>query len=163
MVGLDALRRLFEHLSWADARVVDALAASSSPPEPALELLAHVLGAEEVWLARLEGRDARLAVWPELGVEACRAWVQTHRAAFEHYLGTLVPADLREPVAYRNSAGIAFTSTREDILFQVALHGAYHRGQVALLLRQGGARPEPTDYIAFTRGAPAATRQSRPS
>jgi uncharacterized damage-inducible protein DinB len=46
----------------------------------------------------------------------------------------------------------------EDILLQIFLHGTYHRGQVALLLRQGEATPAPTDYIAYVRGAPAATR-----
>jgi uncharacterized damage-inducible protein DinB len=40
------------------------------------------------------------------------------------------------------------------------LHGAYHRGQIALLIRQAGAVPAPTDYVAFVRGAPTATRSS---
>jgi uncharacterized damage-inducible protein DinB len=55
-----------------------------------------------------------------------------------------------------NSAGQAFTSTVEDILLHVCLHGQYHRGQVALLLREAGAAPATTDYIAFARGAPTA-------
>jgi uncharacterized damage-inducible protein DinB len=33
----------------------------------------------------------------------------------------------------------------------VGLHGVYHRGQVALLVRQGGGTASPTDYIIFTR------------
>jgi len=40
------------------------------------------------------------------------------------------------------------------------MHGCYHRGQVAMLIRDGGGTPAPTDYIAFVRGAPAATRQA---
>ena len=44
----------------------------------------------------------------------------------------------------------------EDMLLQVVLHGCYHRGQVALVVRGAGAEPSPTDYIAFVRGAPAA-------
>ena len=47
--------------------------------------------------------------------------------------------------------------------YQLLLHGAYHRGQIALLLREGGAEPAPTDYIAFVRGAPAATRTPSPN
>ena len=42
------------------------------------------------------------------------------------------------------------------MLLQVILHGCYHRGQVALLVRDAGAEPSPTDYIAFVRGSPAA-------
>ncbi|MFQ5740386.1 MAG: DinB family protein [Acidobacteriota bacterium] len=33
----------------------------------------------------------------------------------------------------------------------------YHRGKVNLLLRQAGHAPAATDFIAFVRGAPAAT------
>jgi uncharacterized damage-inducible protein DinB len=48
------------------------------------------------------------------------------------------------------------------MLVHVALHGQYHRGQVALLLRASGFEPATTDYIAWTRGVPAATRQDAP-
>ena len=54
------------------------------------------------------------------------------------------------------SAGQAFRSTLEDILLHVALHGAYHRGQLAMLVRDGHGEPAPTDYIAFVRGVAAA-------
>ena len=63
---------------------------------------------------------------------------------------------LQRKVAYRNSAGLAFESTIEDMLLQVVLHGCYHRGQIAMLVRGAGAEPSPTDYIAFVRGVPAA-------
>ena len=69
---------------------------------------------------------------------------------------------LRREVAYSNSAGVAFHSTVEDILLQVAMHGSYHRGQIALLLRQEGAEPAATDFIGFARGVPAATRRTEP-
>jgi uncharacterized damage-inducible protein DinB len=45
------------------------------------------------------------------------------------------------------------------MLTHVAMHGSYHRGQIAAALRAGGDIPSPTDYIAFVRGAPAATRR----
>ena len=45
---------------------------------------------------------------------------------------------------------------RSDILLHVCLHGAYHRGQVAVSMRSGGAEPAPTDFIAMRRGVPAA-------
>jgi uncharacterized damage-inducible protein DinB len=72
----------------------------------------------------------------------------------------LRPEDFQRVVPYRNSAGLAFESTVEDILLHVCLHGSYHRGQIARAVRQGGATPAPTDYIGFIRGSPAATRQS---
>ena len=58
-----------------------------------------------------------------------------------------------------NSAGEHFETTVSDILTHVALRRAYHRGQVAHLLRQAGAEPQPTDYIPIVRGASAAKNQ----
>lgn len=100
-----------------------------------------------------------MAVWPALDLEACSALAQANHAGFSALLGSLDAADLAVEVPYTNSAGIAFRTSRRDILLHVALHGCYHRGQVALTLRQAGAEPAPTDYIAFARGAPAATRR----
>ena len=58
---LEVIATLFEHLRWADQRALAALRASNGHPTQARELFAHVLGAEEVWLARLEGRTAGVA------------------------------------------------------------------------------------------------------
>ena len=66
---------------------------------------------------------------------------------------------LQRVVPYTNSAGLSFESSLEDMLMQALLHGCYHRGQIALLVRGAGAEPAPTDYIAFVRGVPAATRR----
>lgn len=156
---LDYLRRLYDHLSWADEAAVGALRAAEAPPARAVEILAHVLGAEEVWLSRLEQRAARLAVWPELTPEGCAGAALDLRNAFGRYLDALSPRDLDRYVPYTNSAGQSFQSTRWDILMHVAMHGSYHRGQVMLLLRSAGHEPAPTDYIAFVRGVPAATRR----
>lgn len=119
-----------------------------------------MLGAEHVWLARLRQRPAEAAVWPRLDLDGCDALAAATHAGFEALLAGLDAAALDRAIPYTNSAGVAFRSTPRDILLHVALHGCYHRGQVALELRQNGAEPQPTDYIAFVRGAPAATRAS---
>jgi uncharacterized damage-inducible protein DinB len=85
---------------------------------------------------------------------------EANASRFEAVLDRLSGLELDGEVTYVNSAGQEFRSTRRDMLLHVALHGCYHRGQVALLLREAGAVPEPTDYIAFVRGVPAATRRS---
>ncbi|HYJ78559.1 MAG TPA: DinB family protein [Longimicrobiaceae bacterium] len=74
------------------------------------------------------------------------------------HVAPLQKLDLDREVPYINSAGQGFQSTIGDILLHVALHGAYHRGQVAAAVRARGGAPVPTDYIAFVRGVPAATR-----
>jgi uncharacterized damage-inducible protein DinB len=160
------LRRLFDHLAWADANARDALQsmpASSAEAGRAIGLFAHVAAAEHVWLSRLMGRPPEHPVWPELDLAAGAALAARTATELRHYVDSLGPDDLAREVDYTNSAGRRFRDRVDDILMHVAMHGAYHRGQIALLTRQGGGEPASTDYIAFVRGAPAATRTSPPA
>jgi uncharacterized damage-inducible protein DinB len=156
----DDLARLFAHLDWADRRALEMLRAT--PDADALRRLAHVLAAEEVWLARLEGRAPTQPVWPALDLDACAALVDENRARWSAYLGALTAEALAGEVAYVNSAGQSFRSRLDDILLHVLLHGQYHRGQVALLVRAAGGEPSGTDFIAFVRGVPAAVTPVTP-
>jgi uncharacterized damage-inducible protein DinB len=154
------IARLFSHLGWADQAVAAALRQTPMPGPDWLELYSHVLGAEHVWLARIEGRDPEVAVWPTLLIDECTSLAATNLQGFQNLLERLDPGKLETMVHYRNSAGREFDNSIEDILIHVCLHGSYHRGQVARAMRQGGAVPAPTDYIGFIRGAPAATREA---
>ena len=155
---LQQIRKLVGHMEWADARVLGALQAAPQLSVP-LELFGHVLGAEQVWLARLEGRKSAIAVWPGLTLDQCASVAAESAGGYRRLAAALTEAELDAEVEYTNSAGAGFRSTRGDILLQVMMHGSYHRGQIAASVRAGGAEPAPTDYIAFARGAPAATRR----
>ena len=156
---MNHIRSLLDHMAWADEQILDSLR-QPAVPQRALDLYAHVLGAEHVWLARLERRATTVAVWPVISLDDCARLARENRDALRAYVARLTSADLRRAVHYRNSAGDEFDNAIEDILVHVAMHGSYHRGQVSLLVRDAGAQPQPTDFFAFVRGAPAATRAS---
>ncbi len=126
-----------------------------------MAIYSHVLGAEHTWLTRITGAKAAMAVWPTLTLEECARVGRENVEAFERIIADATAEQLHGGITYRNSAGDEFTSSLEDILLHVALHGAYHRAQVALMLRSAGETPATTDYIFFTRGAPAATQPPR--
>ena len=65
--------RMFDHLKWADERVLLAMRRSGERHEGSLGLYGHILGAEHVWLARLEGRTPTVAVWPTMALEEYEA------------------------------------------------------------------------------------------
>jgi uncharacterized damage-inducible protein DinB len=155
----EQLQRLAAHLAWADERVLSALRADPGSDAGALAYFAHILAAAHVWLARIHQRPPDFAVWPALSLDECAALAERNRRELDEVTSTLPPAALGRQISYRNSAGVAFVSRLDDILLHVALHGAYHRGQVSLMVRRSGGTPAPTDYIAFVRGAPAATRR----
>jgi uncharacterized damage-inducible protein DinB len=95
-----------------------------------------------------------------LTVEECAHLAAENRRAFRTFVDRLTSDGIRRIVHYRNSAGDEFDNAIEDILVHVAMHGSYHRGQISLLVRDAGTEPQPTDFIAFVRGAPAATQAS---
>jgi uncharacterized damage-inducible protein DinB len=150
------LSRLFEHMAWADRRVLTAIRASPEAVEPAVAgLFSHVLAAERVWLLRLNGEDSSLQpVWPELSPAGMESLAQANAAAFRDLLARSEPRDLGASVSYANTRGIEFHTQVIDILTHVALHGSYHRGQIALRIREQGGEPMETDYIAFARSNP---------
>jgi uncharacterized damage-inducible protein DinB len=151
------VRRLTAHGDWADALILAALRRMPVPPAAAVREFAHVLGAQEVWLARIEGRVPLVPVWPELSLPELESLSESNGVRYRALLERLAEPDLATAVSYTNSAGNAFTTLLGDILLHVALHGQYHRGKVNVALRDAGLPPVPTDYIAFVRGAPAAT------
>ena len=142
---LEQIHRLFQHAAWADALVAQAIESQGNVADDTIDLFAHVLGAEEVWLSRLEQRQSTLAVWPKLArgqlAQTAAAIAQSYRT----YLARLTPEDLLGEVPYKNSIGQAFRTPIGEILMHVAKHGSYHRGQVALRMRRDGAIPAPTD------------------
>lgn len=150
------LGKLLDHLQWADTRVLESLRAMPHPDQRALDVYAHVLGAEHVWLSRMLKRVPREKIWPDLDLERAAALAAENAAGLRALLHSCSADELQRKIPYINSAGTTFESTIEDMLLQVALHGCYHRGQVALLVRGTGGEPSPTDYIAFVRGSPAA-------
>ena len=156
----DHFRKLYEHVAWADQRVLQGLRGAHNGSKRDLELYSHILGSEHNWFSRVNGSVPKLAIWPTLTLDECERVGKETVSAFTALISSLTPESLQKPITYRNSAGDQFTSTLEDILTHVSLHGAYHRGQIAASIRAAGDVPTPTDYIAFTRGAPTATRRA---
>ena len=146
------MQRLFDHMAWADERVVERIGDGAGLPSQALRLLSHLLAAERIWLDRLRGAHAAsIEVWPDLSPEGCRDLLVRNREDYRQFLSDLGPEALSRVMTYRNSAGKEFETAVGDVLMHVALHGAYHRGQIAMAIRQGGEAPVNTDFIAFVR------------
>jgi uncharacterized damage-inducible protein DinB len=149
---------LLDHVAWADARAVAALRAlpdESAERAQGVRLYAHLAGAAHIWHARLDGRTPEHPVWPELPLEAATALATASIAGLRAIASRDADA-LARTVEYRTTSGQAFSNSAADILAHVALHGSYHRGQIAQLVRQGGGTPATTDYVLYARSGAAA-------
>ena len=144
---------LLDHVAWADAQAVAAFCAlpDESPERAqAMRLYAHLAAAAHVWHARLAHRAPEHPVWPELALDEAVALATASIAGLRAIAGRSAD-ELGQAVEYRTTAGHPFSNTVADILAHVALHGSYHRGQLAQLTRQGGGTPAATDYIVWSR------------
>jgi uncharacterized damage-inducible protein DinB len=150
---LEHLRRQFSYDVWANSEVLVGLSKNKiARPNPRpLQLLAHILSAERLWLERIKKQPQSLPVWPDSTLEQCETQLADLLRLWQQYLGQLSAAALAHNVAYKNSKGEPWTSTVEDVLTHVLLHSAYHRGQIASQVRAGGETPAFTDYIHAVR------------
>lgn len=150
MTALRHLDRLLDHLEWAHRRTLAAVRDGESGE--ALRLLSHVLAAERVWLRRLEsGESSGLKIWPDLSHRECADLLAENVARLGRLVRSSSERDLQREVTYRNSEGREFRTPVGEILLHVLLHGAHHRGQIALRLRDAGEEPVNIDLITFVR------------
>jgi uncharacterized damage-inducible protein DinB len=151
MEMLETLRKLFEYDAWANGEALASLRAAVPPPERALAALAHVAGAGEVWLSRVNQKPDTAVAWPDLGLVALEGRLKEVALRWRTYLDGLSARDLARPMTYRNTKGETFSYPLGDVLLHLVLHGTYHRGQVAFHLRSAGTQPPLTDYTKALR------------
>lgn len=110
-------------------------------------LASHILNAQRIWISRINEEESPLQVWELIPDDRWDHWLDRNRADMKVILsqkrGNLV-------VQYRNTEGKTFRSSQSDILQHVLMHGAYHRGQIAQLIRPLTEVPY-TDFIFYTR------------
>jgi uncharacterized damage-inducible protein DinB len=147
-VGIvDYLHRLFAYDDWANREVLAALRSAATPPARSLKLIAHILAAEGLWLARLVPQKAALPVWPDLTLAECDAEAERLAVSWRSYLEECQEPGLARQIKYVNSKGESWISQVDDILLHVITHSAYHRGQIASDMRAAGLTPAYTDFI----------------
>jgi uncharacterized damage-inducible protein DinB len=165
-VNLSELRSLFAYNEWANQRVFEAVRplAEDQFQRPLgssfasiRDTLGHVIGAEWLWLRRWNGEGPRsIPEWAKVStVESLRSKlneVERDRTAF---VQALSERDLDRQIDYTNFAGEQLSYPLRDLFLHVVNHSTYHRGQIATMLRQIGAKPIATDYTVFRRENPA--------
>jgi uncharacterized damage-inducible protein DinB len=158
MIPLATLRELFSYNYWARDRQLEACATLTqeefqrplgSSFSSVRDTLAHLVGAEWVWLERWNGRSPRaLPAADEFPTLAAitTPWVALEQGMRE-YLAGLNEEAIASPLTYANFTGQAWTYPLWRSLLHLVNHQSYHRGQVTTLLRELGKCPAPVDLL----------------
>ena len=140
-----AWTKLFAYDDWANREEVSHLRSFAAPPAKAIKILAHIVGTEWLWLGRLRRESKPAMVWPDLTLDQVSEQIDRLRDEWPKEF------EKKDVVEYVNSKGEKWSSRADDILMHVILHGGYHRGQIATIVRQSGNEPAYTDYIHCVR------------
>jgi uncharacterized damage-inducible protein DinB len=156
----DRFRKWYEHEQDAHAKVVRSLESvpadrRTSPDfQKAVAWLAHLAMARRVWLERLGVIPAKTSgpFFPE-GKELADtiADLKDIQGLWSNYLAKLSDDELAQTIEYKSLDAGRFHNRIEDVLTQLFAHSAYHRGQIASLVRAAGGEPAATDYIYWCR------------
>lgn len=142
--------RLFKYDRYANELIAGNILKTGITGKP-VELMAHLLTAQQVWLNRCTALPAISVIWPALSSDTFGDLIAKNSQDWLNYLETLQPGDFEKTVGYRNSKGIAFEDRVEDILAHVINHGTHHRAQIGQFLKAAGVELPPTDYIFYIR------------
>jgi uncharacterized damage-inducible protein DinB len=116
-----------------------------------LETLGHMLWAEELWYERWQGhlfsRTFNLVDYPTL--EFINQHFDEIHMKQIHLLESFESASENRRISYINFQNKTWEYSLVQMVQHLMFHSAYHRGQLATLLRQLGKVPPKTDYLVF--------------
>lgn len=145
------LKDCFTYNCQANAALIAAIGDAGTDMPTAAAILGHILNAHRIWLGRMEGHTELLPMpWEPV---SSHEWEVLNKQLYKDTVAYITShaGKLMQEISYTTTRGEWYCNTREEILFHVLQHGAYHRGQLALLLRQAGYDPPLTDYIFYKR------------
>jgi uncharacterized damage-inducible protein DinB len=163
----DDIQLLFEYDRWANHRVLHAASALSAEQftcdlggsfRSVRDTLLHILGGEWGWLAYWKESDPGPAFVKDLRdrrdvlfhpdkfpsiTEVESKWAEVEKEQIE-FVNGLTNESLERMLPVRGSQ-----ISLAHLIQHLANHSTYHRGQVALMMRQLGAQPVATDFHVF--------------
>ncbi len=160
-VDLELTRGLYAYHRWANRRLFDAAAALGEEAAgrevgkqfsfPTVRrMLAHIYGADWVWLMRWKGTSPTKLPGGEIeSLAALREKWDAVEKEQQAFIESLTPADLGRIVEYKNLEGKPFRLALEPLLQHVANHATHHRSEVATMLTMIHGSPPPTDLTVY--------------
>lgn len=150
------MKNKFQYKAWANAEILDSIAQIDASQHPeqwklAVRLMNHTYVVDRIFAAHLSGgaHEFQGTNTPETpSLAQLRDRITASDDWYQQYVSQVAGSELSETIAFTFTDGDHGSMTREEMLFHVLTHGAYHRGNVGMALTASGIdRPKDT----FTR------------
>jgi uncharacterized damage-inducible protein DinB len=161
------LPALFRYKAWANDELLTTVTRLDDPAHAAdcaiaTRILNHTYVVDRIFAAHLQGLEhgysaantARLPPLAELSQairDSDRTWLD--------YVPDLDAPQLAEIIDFSFTDGLPGRMSREEMLMHLIVHGAYHRGQVGLLLTKNSISPPADLFTGYLHRAEAAARR----
>ncbi len=139
------LHDLIKFNTWANNKVVESLKSCPEVPHEALIRFSHIL--ENNWYVYDIIHERDLSKWDDdrnYTFDECIAEIPKLDAAFTELLQNLSEEQLAGTVIFKNIVGEMVERRVGDLIFHTHDHCTYHRGQIAMIVRQAGGEPAKT-------------------
>ncbi len=154
--------RLYEYNAWAHQRVWDCVCELSEadyrqPWDYSVgsvhEQCVHTLGAEQLWLRRLQGQDATWPPDPMTDASRDAVWEKwlAVQSGWRALLADMSDADLKREMTHTRISGATEGVVISLVLQHVVNHATDHRAQILARIHQLGGRTTDQDIIAYHR------------
>lgn len=153
---------LYDYNAWANHRALDAVSALTAEQftkplgssfSSVRDTLAHIYGAEWIWLERFQGRAP--SSFPDAAqfadVASLRDRWTEHEGRQLTFVRGLTQDELDRVMEYKTLKFGVYKNPLWQSMQHVVNHGTYHRGQITTMIRQHGAQPLLTDLMHFYR------------
>lgn len=166
-MNLSDIRNLFSYTEWANALAMDA--AAKLPDEnlrrevgishkSIFGTLAHMAGAEWIWLERWNGRSpAKEEAWSLWTTDSCADLTVLNErwsdvvARRTQFVAELDEERMAAELPFKLLSGDPSSMRLVDQMQHVANHATMHRGQIVGMIRQMGIEPPSTDLLFYLR------------
>jgi uncharacterized damage-inducible protein DinB len=140
----------YSYNAWANRRIISCLQRQEVTDEKVLSIMGHLVSANFIWLNRIKDLPkSNYELWGNYDVALLKRMVDEADEQWMNFIRDNENFD--RVLKYRNYVGDYFENNVQQIMIHLVNHGSYHRGQVAMLLRQKGFEPINTDYITYDR------------
>lgn len=141
---------LFRYTEWANERILVAIEENKIDDDKVMSLYSHIISVQMIWLLRIEGLPTSpFPVWEKYKLSELKTMTEESHRNWLEYLEAHKMETFEEMISYSNPSGKKFENTIRQIINQVINHGSYHRGQIAIKLREMEIDPPATDYIFY--------------
>lgn len=143
--------RLINYDRYANELILNAIIEANEPEKP-VQLMAHMLTAQQVWYNRCNKLPAfGGTIWPDWKADSFELLIIDNHNKWIAFLNKIDDADFEKQIKYQNLKGEAFSNKLTDILAHLINHGTHHRAQAGQLLKLEGVSLPITDYIFYLR------------